>query len=181
MIDFDLDNASGEDVERFHKTGGILPAGKYHCRLDGAKDAQTQTTTGVELHYVVASGPFAGEEIKDSIWNSDKAAAKNRATLFGHRLGLLKRKGAGFEFAPGKSDFADCIGAEVVLEVKHEPYVSKTTGKNGIGVRVTFNGIWSTDDPAVKSVVKSSGPSTSPGKQGETPAKQTGRVDTSKL
>lgn len=183
MIDFDLDdeNATADKIEQFQKTGGLVPEGKYHVRLDGWKPTSAQSgLTGEELHYVIASGPFEGAEITDTLWNSDKDGAKRRAMLFGHRLGLLVRNGAKFKKAPGKESFADCIGAECVVEVKHEEYVNKK-GKKGIALRITFNGVWGVDDPSVKSLVKAA-PAKSPGAKPDEPAKAPKKkVDTSEL
>lgn len=176
MLGFDLEGVSPDAIDTFQKTGGILPKGKYHVRLDGAKDvtAQQSGTPGEELHYTVIGGPHTGHEIKDTLWKTDKEGAKNRLVLFASRLGLLQRDGAKFVQAKGKHSFADCLGSDVVIEVDHEEYENKKTGKKGTGVRVTFGGIWRTDAPEVKSVVKGkvTGGDAPPAKQ---------KVDTSKL
>lgn len=174
MLGVDLDTVSPDAIDQFAKSGGILPAGKYHCRLDCAKDTTANSgTPGEELHFAVIGGPFAGQEIKETIWKSDKEGSKNRLVLFASRLGLLKRDGARFVPVEGKHSFADCIGADCVLEVAHEEYTNKQ-GKKGTAVRVTFAGIWNTNDPAVKNVPK--------GKvSGEGAAPKKKVVDTSEL
>lgn len=181
MIDFDLDQTA-DDIERFAQTGGLLPAGKHHVRLESCKPATANSgLTGEELLFVVASGPFAGSEIKETLWDSDKGGAKKRATLFAHRLGVLERSGAGFKLAKDKYGFADALGAEVVVEVQHEEYTNKH-GKKGKVARVTFAGIWKLDDPAAKGVSKGAAKADDKNAAKETAA-QAGRkkVDTSNL
>jgi hypothetical protein len=173
MLGFDLNEVTPDQIDQFQKTGGLLPAGKYHVRLDGAKDTNSKNMTpGEELHFTVVGGPFAGHEIKETLWKSDKDGSKNRLVLFASRLGLVRRDGARFVPVEGKHSFSDCLGAECVIEVEHESYENKTTGKKGTAVRVSFGGIWRVDDPAVKSVQK--------GKAGvAAPTKK--KVDTSEL
>lgn len=154
MFDFDLPSVDG--IEKFQKTGGMLPAGKYHVRLDGAKPTTAGSgAQGTELYFTVIGGPFVGQEIKETLWQSEKEGAKNRLVLFGSRLGLLKPEGGKFVRVAGKSDFADAIGADVVVEVERQEYVTKD-GKKGNAARITFGGIWSSNDPSVKGVPKAS-------------------------
>jgi hypothetical protein len=174
MLDFDLDQYDGQQIDQFQKSGGKLPNGRYHCRLDGCKPVSTpKGSTGEELTFVIVGGPFAGQEISETLWDSDKEAAKKRVVLFASRLGLLVRSKENGKFAkaPGKHGFGDCFGAECVLEVKEEEYTKKDGGK-GTACRVTFAGIWNVNDPEVKSVAK--------GKAGSVPTKPKG-VDAAEL
>lgn len=164
MFDFDLDEFDDNQITNFQKSGGRLPDGRYHVRLDGVKPVSTpKGGTGEELTLTVIGGPHAGNEIRETLWDSDKPAGKKRLVLFGARLGLLVRgEGAKFTKAKDKYGFGDCLGNECIVEVKAEKYTKKDGGQ-GEALRVTFAGIWSVGDPEVKSVAK--------GKGGNVPAK----------
>jgi hypothetical protein len=155
MLGFNLPE-SFHEIERFQETGGDVPAGKYHVILDGVSDANgTNGGTGYELTFKILAGPCAGMEIKDTLWNSENTKAQNRMALFASRLGLIVRGADGKpKFADGKTDFADVRGADCVVEAVREKYTNKKTGKEGMITKLTFNGIWSTNDPAVKGVPK---------------------------
>lgn len=113
MIDFDLGGVTPDGVEAFEKTGGLLPDGWHHCRLDGSKDTSANSgSTGTELEFTVVSGPCVGQTITETLWNSDKQGAKNRIALFASKLGLIVRDGAKFVAVKGKETFSDCHGVK---------------------------------------------------------------------
>lgn len=150
--DLPLDDINPETVDQVAKSGGLIPAGKYHVRLDGAGDVTSKSgTPGTELTFVILVGPFAGQEVKETVWVSDKA--QNRVVLFGARLGALTQdpKTKKYVRAKDKHTFQDCLGAEVVIEVSHREYDKKDGGK-GKAAQVTFGGIWALDDKDVKDV-----------------------------
>ncbi|HEY1192340.1 MAG TPA: hypothetical protein VGE74_32250 [Gemmata sp.] len=153
--DIPLDNINPETVDQVAKSGGLIPAGKYHVRLYGAGDVTSKTngTAGTELTFVILTGAFAGQEVKETLWSSDKTV--NRMVLFGSRLGLLKvdPKTKKYMRVEGKHNFVDCQGAECVIEVSHREYEKKDKTK-GIAANVTFGGIWALDDKDVKDVPK---------------------------
>lgn len=153
--DLDLD-INPDTVDEAAKSGGLVPEGKYHVRLDGAGDSTAKTgTTGTELTFVILTGKLAGKEVKETVWNSDKDAGKNRLLLFASRLGLLTRndKAKKFERVKDRNSFQDCIGAECVIEVVHREYEKKDKSKGKIA-NVSFGGIWTVDDKDVKDVPK---------------------------
>jgi hypothetical protein len=155
-IDIDLDDYKPGEVD----TLGDLPAeGKYHVRLDGAVvDHKAKSgLTGKELTFVILTGRNAGYKVTETLWDngSDDAKtrkAKDRQVRFGKRLGLFVVAGEKLKIADGKHDFNDCLGTEVVIEVKHEQWESQ--GKKGTSLRMTMFGIWGVDDPEVKDVPK---------------------------
>lgn len=169
-----LDGINPETVDQVAKSGGLIPAGKYHVRLDGAGDVTSKEgTTGTELTFVLLTGPFAGQEIKEKLWQSEKTV--NRCLLFGSRLGLLTvtgdAKNKKFNRVKDKRTFQDCLGAEVVVEVAHRDY-EKKDGSKGKAANVTFGGIWTLDDKDVKDVPKAKAGS-------KPPTPQPKKVDTS--
>lgn len=159
--DLNLDDINPDTVDQTAKNGGMIPEGKYHVRLDGAADVNSKNNTqGTELTFLILTGAFAGQEVKETVWVSNNEKAKNRLALFASRLGLLHRndKSKKFERVKDKHTFQDCLGAEVVIEVAHREYekkdkAGKVTG-TGKAASVTFGGIWSLDDKDVKDVPK---------------------------
>jgi len=153
--DLNLDEVNPEAVDAVAKSGGVLPPGKYHARLDGAKDVTSNQkgTPGTELHFTILAGPFAGQEVKMTLW--DTAGTQNRVVLFASRLGLLRvnPQTKKYERVPGRHTFQDVLGAQVVIETENREYEKKGGGK-GTVPDVTFGGIWSPDDKAVKDVPK---------------------------
>lgn len=174
--DLDLSNFNPETVEAIAASGGLIPAGKYHVRVDGCSDVPPNKNGagGEQIEYEILHGPFAGKKIKDTVWapTGEDGPSDNRFALVAHRLGLsrLKSGGKGYEFVPGKSSFRDCLGAEVVIEVNHRKY-KKADGTEGMAANVTFGGIWRLDDKAVKDVpkAKSNGAGGQPTKPTKTP------------
>lgn len=157
MLGFDIDDLSPDDVDGFQKTGGMVPAGKHLVELVGAKDhAAISGSTADELTFTILSGPAAGQEITERVWHSDKPAGKRRQALFANKLGLIRREGSKFVPVEGKDSYADCIGAQVVLDVEHEKYTTKD-GKEGVAVRVKFTGIYATTDKEAVGVKKAGG------------------------
>jgi hypothetical protein len=151
--DLDLDDYNPATVDAVAAAGGMIPAGKYHARLDGSADRTAKTgTEGTELVFTILTGPFEGREVKDTLWNGDSDAGKNRRVLFGHRLGLLAidPKSKKYVRVEGKSGFEDCLGAEVVIEVVHEADQKDATKK---WPRLAY-AIWAVDDAKVKDVPK---------------------------
>lgn len=156
LDDLPLEDITADSVDQTAKSGGLIPEGKYHVRLDGAGDTVSKNNNaGSELTFVILHGPFAGQEVKETLWSSENDKAKNRLVLFAHRLGLLKlnEKTKRYERVEGKSGFGDVLGAECVIEVAHREYEKKDKTK-GKAANVTFGGIWKLDDPDVKSVPK---------------------------
>lgn len=176
MLDFELGDVNPNDVEGIAGSDGLIPKGKYHVRLDGASDRMSKQPgggMGSDLEYKILAGPCAGQTIKDTVWHphenqeEDRAKkTKNRFALFAHRLGLVafNPQSKKYELANGKNSFGDVLGAEAVIEVTHRTY-KRDDGGTGTAINVTFGGIWSVDDKAVKDVpkAKSGGQPAKPG------------------
>lgn len=160
-------NKKANDVETAMTNGGLPPEGIHHAMLKGAREVTTKSSaTGREMVFVILAGPAKGQEVKDTLWNSDKDAAINRKILFAHRLGLLRKVGSGtdarYEQAdPKKQDFNDVRGAVVFIEVVHEEYEKEKGGK-GKSARLSFEGIIPPDDKRVKGIPTGSGPGNPP-------------------
>lgn len=152
--DLDLDGLNPQAVEAVAESGGLIPAGKYHARLEGVAEVTSRQkgTPGTELHFTILAGPHAGREVKDTLWAGDSEIGKNRRVLFAHRLGLLAidPKTKRYVAIDGRTGLEDCIGAEVVIEVRHEPDQKDPEKK---WARLGF-AVWAVDDPKVKDVPK---------------------------
>jgi hypothetical protein len=176
--DLDLDGFNPDAVDAIGDAGGMIPPGKYHARLEGAAARTAKTgSTGSELVFAVLAGPFAGTEVKDTLWNSDNERNKNKLVLWGHRLGLLTvdPKTKKYVRVEGKTGFEDCLGTEVVIEVIHEP---DQNDKNKKWPRLGFN-LWAVGDAKVKDVPKAKAPK--PGAAAPAKAATKPKVDTSNL
>ena len=174
--DLNLDDYNPATVDAVAAAGGMIPVGKYHVRLDGSADRTAKTgLTGTELVFTILTGAFAEREVKDTLWNGDSDAGKNRRVLFGHRLGLLAIDKATKKYVrvEGKTGFEDCLGAEVVIEVSHEPDQKDPAKK---WVRLAY-AIYAVDDPKVKDVPKAKKAE----KKAAPPKAKKGTVDTSEL
>jgi hypothetical protein len=166
--EFDIDVAAvnPDQFEQDIASGGIIPAGYYHAKLNGA----TRTTSkgdplanppkperaGWKLTFKIVGGPSDGREVEDTLWApGDSSAMANRVLLFKHRLGLIQRSADGKKFEPvaGKVDFRDCIDSPCIIHVKHEEYERKKDKEKGIAVRLDFNGVYLPDDEKAKAKV----------------------------
>jgi hypothetical protein len=160
-LDIDLDTYSPADADNL----GELPApGRYHARLDSA-DCNHKSKgglTGKHLTFVLLTGRAAGYKVEETLWDNGSddvktRKAKDRQVRFAKRLGLLVVNGDKLAIAPGKHDFNDCLGAEVVIQIKHEKWESQDKTKSGTQVRMEMFGIWGVEDPEVKDVPKAPG------------------------
>ena len=151
-----------ETLADFAKGANPPPPGKYHVVLDGQREttAKQSGNAGTELHFKILAAKNAddiGYTIKETLWHAgkDDAATKKmqqRAILFGAKLGLLVKNAKGtYERAKGKSDFADCLGAEAVIEITHEKYKTDK-GKEGTACRMAWGGIYTLADKEAKGV-----------------------------
>lgn len=143
-LDHDLGDVDPTKVEDGTRSGGLVPAGKYHARFIGDKDVtSSKQTTGTELHFEILAGPQKGQTVKETLWNSDKDAGKNRVLLFARRLGLLEEKNGRYAKCEGKNDFCDCHGAEVIIKVIVKT-IDKESGKQVNNL--DFGGIYFVDE-----------------------------------
>jgi hypothetical protein len=154
-FDMNDEGIDAQGLDAFAKTGGKLPPGRHHVRLDGYRMTSAGSGTPYhELTFAVASGPFAGTEVVEKLYESSKPAGIQRLQLFAHKLGGLKRQGGKYVPVPDKSGYDDLVGAEVVVEVVHEPWENKDKGTSGTNVRLTFNGIYALTDPEARGIAK---------------------------
>lgn len=162
-----IKNKKANEVDNAMTNGGLPPEGIHYAQLKGSRDVEAKSgSTGRELVFTILAGPGKGQEVKDTLWNSDKDASTNRKIIFAHRLGLLKKVGSGDDATyvqadPKKQNFMDVRGACVFIEVIHEEY-DKEKGGKGKSARLSFEGIISPDDKRVKGIPTGSGPGNPP-------------------
>lgn len=86
----DLRDMDPDRVEAEMASGGVAPEGKYHALVTGAKKTDAKSgSEGTEIEFEFLAGPFKGSKVKDTVWKSDNAKARNRGVIMAHRLGLL--------------------------------------------------------------------------------------------
>lgn len=150
-------------VEDRMASGGTLPKGFYHAKLNGAKRVQakekedgTPGSHGHELTFYITEGPYQGREVTDKIWISDKQASRDRIKLWGHRLGLLvkSKDGGSYEYAPGKKEFLDVLDAEIVLEITHQ---ADDKDASKMWPRFAFGGAHDPKDVKIAAIMKNGG------------------------
>lgn len=162
-----IKNKKANDIDQAMTNGGLPPEGIHYAQLKGSRDVEAKSgSTGRELVFTILAGPGKGQEVKDTLWNSDKDASTNRKILFAHRLGLLKKVGTGDDATyvqadPKKQNFLDVRGACVFIEVIHEEY-EKDKGGKGKSARLSFEGIINPDDKRTKGIPTGSGPGNPP-------------------
>lgn len=165
-----IKNKRASEVDSAMTNGGLPPEGIHHAVFVGCREANANSgATGRELKFIITAGPGKGQEVKDTLWNSDKEASTNRKILFAHRLGLLKKTGSGDDVRytqadPNKRDLNDVRGVLVFIEVIHEEYEKQKGGK-GKSARLSFEGIISPDDKRVKGIPTGSPPGAAPAAQ----------------
>jgi hypothetical protein len=190
---------SADGVETRAAAGGMVPAGFYRVKLNGATPvtSKEKQTPGFELTFLVTDGPFAGMEVKETLWDTEHARSQDRLALFALRLGVLKRGGKeGKEIVAveGKKDFLDVLDAPAIIEVYHEEF-KRQDGNISHNAKVTFGGCHYIDDkdaaakvgkPVEAKKAGTSAAGTSDGKSGgagggSTAASKKKAVDTSDL
>lgn len=152
------DYDAGQAEERAN-SGGMMPPGFYHARLDGVAEKEAKSgNVGVELAFTVTSGPFTGATVSDTLWRPDKQFTADRFVRFGSRLGLFQCDAKGHAVikdkrpvpVEGKTDFKDCLDKEVIIEVFHEPDKDNPSKH---WLRVKPMGIYHANDPEAKAKV----------------------------
>lgn len=153
--DYDAGSAEGRAA-----AGGMLPPGHYYAKLEGAQPKEAKSgNVGEELTFTITSGPFAGTTVTDTLWRGDKVFTADRIIRFGSRLGLFQcdpKTGKSLTVnklpvpVEGKTDFRDCLDAEVIIEVEHE---ADRENPSKHWVRVKPFGIFHLTDPEAKAKV----------------------------
>lgn len=171
LEDLGLDNASWDDDDRDLKLAGAIPEGRYHARLTSAAEKAAGEFVLDELKFEILHGPYKGKVIEEDLFHSGKdddktKKAKVKRRTYYHRLGLLTKSEVNGEkkyaLAPGKHHIRDCIGAEVIIDVKvaDEKWTDKKTGeaKSMKKNRLAYIGVFKLDDPEVANVPRATGP-----------------------
>jgi hypothetical protein len=165
-------NNDADATER--NVAGQLVEGIHHAVLNSHREVTANSgSRGRELTFLIIAGPSLGMTVKETLWLSSpgdddaKLAKKaDRAKLFASRVGLLTKvkkkvvvngketEKSIYEPAAGKSDFHQCTGAEVLIEVELE---DDTYEKNGKTIRtkrarLSYEGLIPLDDKRGKDV-----------------------------
>lgn len=199
-FDIDVNGVNPDEFEDQLAAGGIIPAGFYRAKLEGAVRTTSKgdpnasppkpERAGWKLTFKITGGPCDGREVEDTLWApGDSSAMANRVLLFKHRLGLIQRSSDGTKFEPvaGKVDFRDCIDAACIIHVKHEEYERKKDKEKGIAVRLDFNGVYLPNDEKASAKVgqkvetPAATATASPSTAAATPAPAAKKFDTSML
>ncbi len=160
-LGIDLNTVNVDELNQTIAAGPLAPEGLHHAILEGARDGEANNGRKFrELTFKIVAGPGKNQTVKETLWNSDESKGKNRILCFAHRLGLLQR-GEGGKLVPvaGRHGFADVLGAQVVIEVKHK---TREYEKDGEKKKITdailsFEGVMSLDDPRAKDVARAGG------------------------
>ena len=154
--DMDLGEYNPAAVEKDMETGGKLPPGKYHVTLSsvGELTATQKGVMQVPLKFTVLAGPEKGRTITENLnafrpnaHDDRDKKSNNRYLLFASRLGELST--AGGKYSRLKPNLAACVGAEVVVEIVHQPKKDQPTI---VYANISFGGIYSVTDPKLKGV-----------------------------
>jgi hypothetical protein len=144
-IELDLTDINETDLEQ----DGRLPVGRYHVQfVSAARDPNSQLPC-LRLKYTVLAGTDSsavGMAAEERLYFSEKA--KKRAAIFANRLGLIDSSAFGKR---SSLDWSAVVGQQAVVEVIEETY-EKKDGSKGISSKISFAGIWSTDDERTKDV-----------------------------
>jgi hypothetical protein len=154
----DLSNGeyNPEGVEKEMASGGRIPPGKYHVRLEsvGEQKATANSVLYWPLKFTVLAGPEKGRTITENLnafrpnaHDDRDKKSNNRYLLFASRLGELST--AGGKYSRLKPNLAACVGAEVVVEIVHQP---KKDQPSVVYANISFGGIYSVTDPKLKGV-----------------------------
>jgi hypothetical protein len=155
------ENVNPDELDKKMSSGMLPPEGLHHAYLNGQRACTANSGShGYELTFKILGGTHKGAEVKETLWASDKEQGKNRMMIFAHRLGIFtKVTEAGksvYKPVEGKSDFIDCLGTEVIIDVKHEKW--EKDGKSGTKAILTFEGIMSLDDKRAAKVERGAKP-----------------------
>ncbi|MDY3555323.1 hypothetical protein R5W24_004465 [Gemmata sp. JC717] len=152
----ELQGVKVSELENQIKSGGIPPVGMHHAVLSGFREVNANSgRKGRELKFKIIAGPGKDFEVKETVWNSDKAAGKSRVLIFAHRLGIYQRAGDALVPVPGRTEFSDVIGTQCVINVKHEEReyeTDKGEKRKVTDVILDFEGVLALDDPRTKDV-----------------------------
>jgi hypothetical protein len=146
-VDFELDltGLSEEDLEQENHG----PPGRYHVQFtDAIRDPKSQNPC-LRLKYQILAGTDAtavGLVMEERLYFSEKA--QKRAAIFAKRLGLIDGEAFGRR---STIDWSALVGTQAVVEVIEEEYEKRDGGK-GISSKISFAGVWSTDDDRAKDV-----------------------------
>jgi hypothetical protein len=144
-FELDLRGTTEKDIER-----DSVPPGKFHVVVTNVEEGPADQTACLvfKLEVVTGTTDAVGAVMSERLFMTEKT--KKRVALFARRLGLVGTSDFGKQVAV---DWSQAIGKQAVVEVTEEEY-EKKDGSKGKASRVTFSGIWETDDERVKDVPK---------------------------
>src|SRR5262245_37741232 len=146
-FELDLEGLDEDSLEQ----GDLVPPGKYHVEvLSVMEDHESKTPCLVfKLSVLAGTHPEAvGRLLFERVYTSDKA--RKRVAIFAVRPGLIQRGDFGKRVT---LNWDDVVGRQAVVEVVEEEFTKKD-GTKSKAARLSFAGIWSTDDDRVRDVPK---------------------------
>ena len=146
-LNFDFDLSDTKSLKDLDIAGGGLPPGKYVVFAQEVTSEQGKSPL-VKFVFVVKSGQSKGKKHNERVFLT--AAAMPRAKLFAKALDLVREEDCGKSSV--RRSWADAVNKDVVIGIKEEEYV-KNDGTKGKSSKMTYNGIWKTNDPLVADVV----------------------------
>lgn len=175
--DLKLNDAASNDADATERNVAepYPQEGIHHAVLNGHREVTANSgSRGRELTFLIIAGPSKGKSVKETLWlsnpdDTDEKAAKkaDRARLFCHRLGLLKKskkkvtvgnkevEKSVYEPVDGKTDLLHCIGADVLIDVELEDDEYKNDKGKTIKTkraRLTYEGLIPLDDKRGKDI-----------------------------
>ena len=118
---------------------GVPEKGVYQVILEEAQEPN-EKTNGWALVFKIIAGPESGKKVRSVVWlkngTDQDVTAEKRAMLYGSRLGMLVRNGAGKLVPdPAKPTFQHVIGAVTFVEVDHKSREYKNDKGNMVQVK----------------------------------------------
>lgn len=149
------DDYNPEQTEKEIAAGGLIPKDRYHCVLIAAEEKAAGDNVKTEMVFEIISGPYMGRKVRRDLFHAGKdhdkdRIAKNELLHFAIKLGVMvKATGADgkscYQYAEGRTDFADAAQTECVVDVKHERW-TRSDPNSDLVARVGMFGIYAMND-----------------------------------
>jgi hypothetical protein len=130
---------------------GVVPEGKYHVHVVDVSKEILGDKPAIRLVFAVLAGTMPncrGREISEAVFLTEKAIP--RAEMFAYRLGLIPPSCLG-KCERVRVNWGRVLGRQAIVEVKIQEFY-RPDGEIGERSKLTYDGIWTLDDPAVADV-----------------------------
>lgn len=126
-----------------------IAVGKWHARLEKVEKGTMGDKAVIKFTFRVNTGPSENRQLVESLFLSDSGV--ERRQLWARRLGLIGDEQLNKSGVRGT--WSQAIGRHVILEVEENRYKNKD-GKEVVGSRVSYSGIWPISHVDVRDVPK---------------------------